>query len=198
MAKKSKKTIDTLANTDPDAVATELEPIRASAESSLSMLANVPLDTPAALEWMSQVHRLVLKQYAAVEELRKTRTQPLLQRKRAVDNQFQPTLELLERCAQVCNDRLKPVAEAGLAGRRALQAGHNTPENVSQAMQGLPASHELKATPKWRIPDPAAVPREFCCPDEKQIAEYFKQYGDALRIPGVEIYYETELKVYTK
>lgn len=47
---------------------------------------------------------------------------------------------------------------------------------------------------RWEITDPTAVPREFCCPDEKKIREHVNRNKEAAGIPGVRVWEDLDIR----
>lgn len=79
---------------------------------------------------------------------------------------------------------------------------HEEVEAILESPQFIPAAVVPSSTPKvagismrkvwkFRIVNPVAIPRQYLIPDEKAIGSVVRSLGERAKIPGIEIYFET-------
>lgn len=152
---------------------------------------------------------------AAAEEARK---EAVLFRDRAVEelergeqhlnkqvSAYRAELQRKQREAQEAADRVERERVAAQRALEAEEARARGREKLAQTIEAAPI--EVHAPPvvnpdlprtgsalriyyKFRITDASAVPRNFCCPDEKAIGEYVRREKEKAigAIPGIEVY----------
>ncbi len=129
--------------------------------------------------------RVVKDEAKALEEMRTSAGKPLLEAKRTLDGWFKPNLETCARIEKVLKAKLgawqieerRRADAALLAAAQAHVAGDAATANqalvvVNTAHTDAPAGTTVREVWQAQIVDAAAVPRDWCVPDEKRIAAY--------------------------
>ena len=122
--------------------------------------------------------------YIRAEQLRQ---QQEMERKAAEQAAEQKRLEA-ERAKAVEEDN--PFAEAEAVAKAEAVVAPIVPDTATTRRVMTRAATVWK----WEITDPTAVPREFCCPDERKIREHVNRNKEAAGIPGVRIWEDLDIR----
>ena len=149
-----------------------------------------------------------------VENFRKSITQPINAELDAINGEFMPRVKRARQLKSMLADALaayvkeqqrakdeamRQAAQAHLAGQH--QDAQLALQVANQAQASAPAGTSMRQVWKAQVTDPAAVPREFCVPDEKRINQIARETPAGARppaIPGVHFYLDTQTTVRTK
>lgn len=160
-------------STEVSKLETELLPIARAAETFAIV------DTESLQDGIDFLGK-VKEAHDRVERTRKFFTAPLLALKKTYDEKFAPTLDELEK------------AEKTLKGKM-TDYRLTLPENAAVKTE---RTADAKATfvkvRKFRIVDPAQVPKEYLCVDLKKIQKVVDAGMNT--IPGIEVYEEEQVR----
>ncbi len=172
------------------------------------MVINLPgfaLSTPEQAEWANQVAHRAAELEKTWEARRKAEVGPFNKLVKTVNGHFNPIVECAETIKKACGKALGAYEDAKLAYRQqALQAAQQSylAGDTGAATQALAVMNELGGDgpagislgKKWvaKIVNPELVPREWCCPDEKEINRHARETPahETPQIPGVEFVLE--------
>jgi hypothetical protein len=139
----------------------------------------------APLEFCDEAETLVERMMATwlrEQETERKRLQAIADQQ--ADAERQRLQKLAERAAGK-GDHMK-------AERLETQAATVVPPRIVSAAPKV-AGQSVRATYKFEIENPALLPREYLCADEKKIRAYVNAMRAEARIPGVRIYQDTSI-----
>jgi polyhydroxyalkanoate synthesis regulator phasin len=164
----------------------------------LAALFNWSIENDEDNGFAAEMLRDVKARHKALEEKRKTITQPLAQAKKAVDDLFRQPRELLEQAEACLKAKIAGYLEACQQANAAALAAvvcAETPEQASEALATIQPTAEAPAGVsvryKWRaiVFSPEIVPDAFLSPDEAKIQAFtdqaVKTHGKPTPISGV-------------
>jgi hypothetical protein len=163
--------------------------------------------TPEAAEFLGEELVKVKTQVKALEGEKEKVTKPLWRAYKDVGDWFAPALKALAGLESTMKQKLgdwdraqrAEQARALAEASRKFQAGKH--EAGLALMQAVPETvvptRGISTRSVWtyEVETPGAVPREYCCPDEKLIGALVA--GGVRAIPGVRIYETSEVRVRT-
>lgn len=161
------------------------------------------LPAKVVAEFLSEVKN----RYSQVDAKKRSITRPLNDALEATRALFHPALDALKSAEVVLKKRLSVLhAEEQREKRRQLeaaQAGVDTGNEAAvkaalETMAKVQGSSDVPGVSystvwKFEVTDPAAVPREFCSPDERLIRAVVRQRKGETAIPGVKVWEDTRV-----
>lgn len=177
------------------AILAMLEPLKAEAESTAAQLVGFVINNAETLELAGAMLREGKAKSKALEKQRTDITGPMLAAKKGVDGLFKPTIERLAKVEHLLKQAVNTyAAELQTAKVAALTAGDHATAIATPDVE-LPQGFSQRTLWRFRVTDPAAVPRLYLCVDAAAIQAHVNEHKGATKIPGVEVYSETSAAV---
>jgi cell envelope opacity-associated protein A len=151
-------------------------------------------DHPEALAFAEESRALTKEQWAAYEAKRTEVTKPLNAALKSVNSWFRPVQSALKDMEALWSRKIVDVAMAARAEQarlieeaRATEAPAVMRESLVAASESVIAPTTLTLRERWvfEVTDPAALPREYLCPDLAKIGAVVAALKDQHGIPGV-------------
>lgn len=177
----------------------------ALAEQAKATAAGFVVATAAENDQAGELRRMIKTEIDALEDQRKALTKPLLDHKRRIDDLFKPSVTAFQAAYDLLgkaiaayllreDQRAREAAQAALAAHNA--GDHATGRELmavasDAAVAQAPVGTSVRFEWRGRIVDAAAVPRQFCDPNQSRIDAFAKAHAPEAPpppTPGVEWY----------
>jgi hypothetical protein len=186
----------------------EVDEVSVVARGDYDQLRVLTLETQAQVDAVAAVLLEAKRRANALDAQRKELVSPLNAAVKRVNDLFREPLRWLDACEAECKRALAAFAVAEERRTAALLAEAARASSAGDvlaagdhlaAVASVSSLAGVSARPVWRVRvvDAAAVPREFCVPDERLILAHGKANADSAgtppAIPGVEWYADAQI-----
>ncbi len=173
-----------------------LATVRGTWEAALAELGTLPCETPEQEAWWAGKLNEAQQLLNAVESDRKALVDPLNRDLKQINGDFKPATVALEEAKALISRKLSEAATergrlaASLRDEAAARAGEGDHAGCQAALAAIAEDVKVSGVAtvwSWTatIADAAAVPREWCRPDEEALKAYCKAYKDSVELPAV-------------
>lgn len=174
------------------------KPIKDEAQSFIEAFGAIVIADENTLNIAVDMLKQVKEQAKDLEAKKKAVTKPMNDAKNEVISWFKPALTVLAEAEKVIKDAISAYFEKQEADKvEALQAGDYATA-ISIVKADKPEGLGTSVRWEFEIENESLLPREYLCPDLKEIGRVVAEFKDRANIPGVRVFTRTGVSVRTK
>lgn len=186
----------------PVHVRAELDTERGRAQEALQLIQSLPLATSQDLELAGGLYNEARARVKALEEKRKSVTDPINAALREINGWFRPVREFYESCGKALNERmaarlaeLKAEQDEALAKIQELKAEAPAEAfEIAHRPAEAPSNVGVAEVLEYQVVDFSALPDEYKLVNDAKIKQALRERGVALAIPGIVVSSRTQLR----